>query len=69
MHHPTDRIIHTTAFNTQVVEHWLERDIAQWVPDLGLGTNIGNLTGNNNLLRSAEKSLLNKGLNYVPIRS
>ena len=31
MHHPTDRIIHTTAFVTPVVEHWLERDIAQWV--------------------------------------
>ena len=25
MHHPTDRIAHT------VVEHWLEREIAQWV--------------------------------------
>ena len=31
MHHPTDRIIHTTAFVTLVVEHWLEREIAQWV--------------------------------------
>ena len=30
MHHPTDRITHTTAFVTPVVEHWLERDIAQW---------------------------------------
>ena len=28
MHHPTDRIIHTTAFVTPVVEHWLEREIA-----------------------------------------
>ena len=26
MHHPTDRITHTPA-----VEHWLEREIAQWV--------------------------------------
>ena len=26
MHHPTDRIAHTTAFVTTVVEHWLERD-------------------------------------------
>ena len=25
MHHPTDRITHTTAFVTPVVEHWLER--------------------------------------------
>ena len=26
MHRPTDRITHTTAFVTPVVEHWLERD-------------------------------------------
>ena len=31
MHHPTDRIAHTTDFVTPVVEHWLEREIAQWV--------------------------------------
>ena len=31
MHHPADRIAHTTAFGTPVVEHWLERKIAQWV--------------------------------------
>ena len=31
MHHPTDRTTHTTAFVTPVVEHWLEREIAQWV--------------------------------------
>ena len=31
MHRPTDRIAHTTAFVTPVVEHWLEREIAQWV--------------------------------------
>ena len=31
MHHPTARIAHTTAFVTPVVEHWLEREIAQWV--------------------------------------
>ena len=31
MHHPTDRIAHTTAFVTPDVEHWLERKIAQWV--------------------------------------
>ena len=24
MHHPTDRITHTTAFVTPVAEHWLE---------------------------------------------
>ena len=31
MHHPTDRITHTTAFVTPFMEHWLEREIAQWV--------------------------------------
>ena len=31
MHHPTDRIAHSTAFVTPVVEHWLEREITQWV--------------------------------------
>ena len=31
MHHPTGRITHTTTFVTPVVEHWLEREIAQWV--------------------------------------
>ena len=31
MHHRTDRIAHTTAFVTSVVEHWLGREIAQWV--------------------------------------
>ena len=31
MHHPTDRIAHTTAFVAVVVEHWLEREIAIWV--------------------------------------
>ena len=30
-HHATDRIAHTTAFVAPVVEHWLEREIAQWV--------------------------------------
>ena len=28
MHHPTDRITHTTAFVTQVVEHKMGREIA-----------------------------------------
>ena len=30
MHNPINRIAHTTAFVTPVVEHWLEREIAQW---------------------------------------
>ena len=31
MHHLTDRMAYTTTFVTPVVEHWLEREIAQWV--------------------------------------
>ena len=31
MHHPTDRIAHTTAFVTPVVESWLEQEIAPWL--------------------------------------
>ena len=29
MHCPTDRTTHTTTFNEQVVDHWLEWKIAQ----------------------------------------
>ena len=31
MHHPTDRIAHTTSFVTPVLEHWLEREMTQRV--------------------------------------
>ena len=31
MHHPSDRIAHTVAFLTPVVDHWLEREISQWI--------------------------------------
>ena len=31
LHHPTHRIIHTTAVVTPVVVHWLDRELAQWV--------------------------------------
>ena len=34
MHHPTDRTVHTTALFTPYVEHWLEREIVQWVDSL-----------------------------------
>ena len=27
MHHPTDRMTHTTAVVTLVVEHWLEQEM------------------------------------------
>ena len=30
MHHPTDSITHTMAFVIQLVEHWLEQEMAEW---------------------------------------
>ena len=36
MHHAIDRIVHTTTYVTPVVEHWLKREIAQWVCNEGL---------------------------------
>ena len=38
MHHPTDRIAHTTAFVAPVVEHWLEREIWNVMVNDGLST-------------------------------
>ena len=35
MHHPKDRITHTMAFGTPVVENWLDREIAQWAHNEG----------------------------------
>ena len=35
MHHPTDRIAHTTSFVTPVMEHWLEWEIVQCVHNEG----------------------------------
>ena len=31
MHHPTDRMVHTLAFITQIVEHWLAHGTAQLI--------------------------------------
>ena len=31
MHHLTDRIAHTMAFVTSIVEHCLEREIGKWI--------------------------------------
>ena len=36
VHQPTDRIAHTIAFLTPVMEHWVEWEIAQWVHYEGL---------------------------------
>ena len=41
MHHPTDRIAHTTAFDTPVVEHWLEQEIASSLLQQHRNHNIG----------------------------
>ena len=35
MHHPSDRIEHTTASVISVVEHWLKREIVQLVQHEG----------------------------------
>ena len=51
MHHPTDRIAHTTAFVTPVMEHWLEQEIAQWVHSSTHAlhfVNYGSMTKENN---------------------
>ena len=32
-HDFTNKITHTMAFDTPVMEHWLEQEIAQWVHD------------------------------------
>ena len=45
MHHPTERITHTTAFVTPVVDHWLEREIAQWVGSGGFCLIVWGLVG------------------------
>ena len=39
MHHSIDRITHTTAFVTPVVEHWLDREI--------IYISVHTVTGNN----------------------
>ena len=36
MHHPTNRIVSTTAFVTSVVVYWLKWEIAQWGDQVGL---------------------------------
>ena len=36
MHHLTDRITHTTAFVTPVVEHWLKQEILSVRPNAAI---------------------------------
>ena len=40
MHHATDGIAHTKDFVTTIVEHWLERKIAQWVNNFRIKTKL-----------------------------
>ena len=54
MHHPTDRIAHTTAFIKPIVDHWLERIKSQMGPPhersirRPITPNCGALAGTNN---------------------
>ena len=59
MHHPIDRIAHTTAFVTPVVDHWLEREIAQWVHPMKDNNNNNN-TNNNNKNKNNNNNKRNK---------
>ena len=65
MHNPTDRIAHTTAFVTPNVEHWLEREIAQWVHPMNDRSDDPShhertlLPRSNSRIRSAEYTQLN----------
>ena len=63
MHHPIDRITHTTAFVTQVVEHWLEREIAQWVHHEGSTGQPNAQGGEGSILIGAITKLLYAFLN------
>ena len=50
MHHPTDRIAHTKAFVTPVMEHWLEQETTQRVHHEGsIRQPISLSTGERNL--------------------
>ena len=67
MHHPTDRISHTTAFVTPVVEHWLEREILP----LGVGCRTISVVEQFRLSHRREREknvLLNDALNTFYLR-
>ena len=64
MHHPTDRISHTTAFVTPVMEHWLEREIAQWVHHEGsIRRSIGTMSEHSYHRATSHSYLCNDALN------
>ena len=59
MHFSIDRTVHTTAFDKPVVDHWLERKIAQ------------NAAGSTEKDRSDDRPLQRRAryrLSYIPLR-
>ena len=58
MHHPTDRMTHTTAFVTPVMEHWLER----------IYNSVTHLRHNILCIRKEENALFNDALNIFYLR-
>ena len=66
MHHPTDRMTHTTAFVTPIVEHWLEQEIAQWVHSMK-DRSLNTLVTLPSLILTIIKKLFNDTLNTLLI--
>ena len=71
MHHPTDRITHTTNFATPVMKHWLERETAQRVHHEGsirrpIAPRVNTL---NTLREDALKERLGYNMNNKEIKS
>ena len=61
MHHPTDRLTHTTAFVTPVVELWLQREIAQWVDVKKVMALIVIIKAKNNACLVAQRIICTQG--------
>ena len=61
MHHPTDRIAHTTAFVAPVVEYWLELEIAQCVHHGSARRQINESTRN---IEQRDNTYIASGLYY-----
>ena len=57
MHHPTDRIIHTTSFVTPVMEHWLEQEI--WLTEIFLCEILEELLNSTIMTRKEINNALN----------
>ena len=65
MHHPADRIAHTTDFVKPVVDHWLEREIAQWVPPPGMDPTTHHTISRSLNQRYTNTDILNKKIYLV----